>query len=103
MLIVTFRGGIAFYRKLLGWAAFAGLAWFYRGELQSAYHTVMGGDYKAGVRELATLVQLAMPVIALTFAWLAFLASSAIDAGRILLFLFALFVISAAVKMAFLI
>jgi len=102
MVILTFRSGVALYQKILGWLAFAALAWFYRPELTAAYATLLGGDYRTGAREFANLVQVAMPVVAFTFAWLAFLASSAIDAGRILVFFFALFLISAAVKLALL-
>lgn len=102
MVILTFRGGISLYQKLLGWLAFAVLAWFYRPELMTAYSTLLGADYRTAARELANLVQVAMPVVALTFAWLAFLASSAIDAGRILALLFALLLVSAAAKLALL-
>ncbi len=102
MVILTFRSGVALYQKILGWLAFAALAWFYRPELNGAYATLLAGDYRSAAREFANLIQVAMPVVAFTFAWLAFLASSAMDAGRILVFFFVLFLISAAVKLALL-
>jgi hypothetical protein len=102
MLILTFRSGISLYQKILGWLGFAALAWFYQSELTITYSTLLGGDYRTGARDFANLVQVAMPVIAFTFAWLAFLSSSAMDAGRILVFFFVLFLISAAAKIFFL-
>ncbi|GAB4427698.1 MAG: hypothetical protein OHK0011_09670 [Turneriella sp.] len=102
MVILTFRGGVSLYQKLLGWLTFAALAWFYRPEFTTAYSRLLRGDYRTGAREFANLVQVAMPVIAFTFTWLAFLASSARDAGRILVFFFVLFLISAVAKILFL-
>jgi hypothetical protein len=102
LLILTFRGGIALYQKILAWLTMAALAWLYQSELTTAYTTLLGGDYRTGARDFANLVQVAMPVIAFTFAWLAFLSSSAMDAGRILVFFFVLFLISAVAKIFFL-
>jgi hypothetical protein len=102
MVVLTFRSGVALYQKFLGWLTFAALAWFYRPELTGAYATLLAGDYRTGARDFANLVQVAMPVIAFTFTWLAFLASSAMDAGRILVFLFLLFALSTGLKLAFL-
>lgn len=102
LVALTFRSGVAFYQKILAYLVFAALAWFYRPELLVCYSTLLGGNYRAAFSEWANLVQVAMPVVAFTFTWLAFLSSSALDAGRILFFLFVLFLFSAVAKIAFL-
>lgn len=103
MIILTFRSGISLYQKLLGWFTFAALAWFYRPELTAAYTAWMRGDYRMLAREFANLVQVTMPVMAFALAWLAFLASTAMDAGRMLVFFTVLFLLSAATRILFLV
>lgn len=102
LAVLTFRSGVAFYQKILAYLVFAALAWFYRAEVLVCYHSVLAGNYRAAFSEWANLVQIAMPVVAFTCTWLAFLSSSALDAGRTLLFLFVLFLLSTVVKIALL-
>jgi len=98
LLFVTFRNGVALYQKILGYLTIAGLAYFYYPELLTTYRQVSGGAYKNIFREFASLLQVAMPAVAFALLAAAFLISSALDTGKILVFLFVLFFVSALVK-----
>ena len=102
LLLLTFRVGLPVSRKIMGWLTLAGLAYFYSAELTTAYKNVSSGDYKAIARDFAGTLQIALPALAFALLCVAFLVSSAFDAGKILLFLFILFVAATAVKIAYL-
>lgn len=104
LVMLTFRSGVGLYKKLLGWLTLAGLGYFYQYELISLYRQVTTGmDYKSAVRDFVNLVQVSLPAMAFALFWMAFLVSSAMDAGKILIFFFVVFLLSAAAKIAFLI
>lgn len=104
LVMLTFRSGVGLYKKLLGWLALAGLGYFYQYELMSFYRQVTTGmDYKSALKDFVNLVQVSLPAVAFALFWMAFLVSSAMDAGKMLIFLFVIFLFSAAAKIAFLI
>ena len=103
LIFLTFRGGVDLYKKILGWATLAGLAYFYYPELAGAYKMVSGGEYKTAFKELAGVMQVAMPALVFALFWSAFIISSAMDAGKILVFAFLIFLISAGAKIAMLV
>ncbi len=103
LVFLTFRAGLPLSRKIMGWLTLAGLAYFYSAELMTAYKIASSGDYKAIARDFAGTLQISLPALAFALLLVAFLVSSAFDAGKILLFLFILFVCATAVKIAFLI
>lgn len=103
LVMLTFRTGLPLSRKLMGWLTLAGLAYFYSAELLMAYKTVSGGDYKSIAKEFAGTLQIALPALAFAMLSVAFLVSSAFDAGKILLFMFIIFVAATAVKIGYLI
>lgn len=104
LLLLTFRNGVGLYKKLLGWLTIAGLGYFYQHELLSFYRQISGGmDYKMLAKDFVNLVQVSLPALAFALFWMAFIVTSAMDAGKILVFLFAVFLLSAAAKIAFLI
>lgn len=98
LLFLTFRSGIGLYQKILGWLTLAGLVYFYQSELLGTYRMISGGEYKTAFKELAGVLQVAMPAVAFALFWSAFIISSAMDAGRILVFAFLIFLISAGAK-----
>lgn len=103
LVFLTFRAGLPLSRKIMGWLTLAGLAYFYYPELLSAYKIIGGGDYKAIARDFASTMQIALPALAFALLVVAFLVSSALDAGKILLFLFLLFACATGLKIAFLV
>jgi len=100
LLFLTFRSGIGLYQKILGWAMLAGLVFFYQVELAGTYKMISGGEYKTALKELAGVIQVAMPALAFALFWSAFVVSSAMDAGKILVFGFLIFLISTGAKIA---
>ncbi|AFM12201.1 hypothetical protein [Turneriella parva] len=103
LILLTFRTGLPLSRKILGWLTLCGLAYFYSAELMIAYKTVSGGEYKTIAKEFASTLQIALPALAFAMLAVAFLVSSAFDAGKIMLFLFLIFLAATAVKIAYLI
>lgn len=104
LVMLTFRSGVGLYKKLLGWLTLAGLGYFYQHELLSFYRQATAGvDYKTSLKDFVNLVQVSLPALAFASFWMAFLVTSAMDSGKILIFLFVIFVLSAAAKIAFLI
>jgi uncharacterized membrane protein required for colicin V production len=103
MVFLTFRSGLALHKKLLAWCTIAALAYFYYPGLAQTYHQLAGGQYKASLKELVALIQVALPVVALVLCWSAFLVSSPMDSGRILLLFFVIFLASTAIHIATLI
>lgn len=104
LVMLTFRSGIDFYKKILGWLTLAGLGYFYQNELITVYRQISTGmDYKSALKDFVNLVQVSLPALAFALLWMAFIVSSAMDAGKILVFLFVVFILSAAAKIAFLI
>lgn len=103
LVLLTFRAGLPLSRKIMGWLTLAGLTYFYSAELMVAYKSVSGGDYKSIAKEFASTLQIALPALAFAMLVIAFLVSSAFDAGKILLFLFLIFLASTAAKIAYLI
>ena len=103
LVLLTFRTGLPLSRKIMGWLTLAGLAYFYSAELMIAYKTVSGGEYKTIAKEFAGTLQIALPALAFAMLAVAFLVSSALDAGKILLFFFLIFLAATAVKIAYLI
>ena len=100
LLFLTFRSGISLYQKILGWVMLAGLVFFYQTELTGTYKMISGGEYKTALKELAGVMQVAMPALAFALFWSAFVVSSAMDAGKILVFGFLIFLISTGAKIA---
>jgi hypothetical protein len=103
LVFLTFRAGLPLSRKLLGWLTIAGLAYFYFPELLSGYKIISGGDFKTIAKEFAGTMQIALPALAFALLIVAFLVSSALDAGKVLLLLFLVFACATAAKIAFLI
>lgn len=103
LLFLTFRSGVALYQKILGYLTLAGLAYFYYPELAATYKQLAGGEYKTALKEFVSVLQVALPVLAFALFWMAFLVSSAMDAGKILLFLFILFLVSSIAKIIYLV
>lgn len=103
LVLLTFRSGVALYQKILAYATLGTLAYFYFPELSFAYKQIAGGDYKTWLREFTNVVQAALPVLAFFALATAFIVSSAMDAGRILLWLFIVFLISTVAKIAYLV
>lgn len=102
MLLVTFRQGVLFYQKLLGWLTVFALCWFYRTELIFAYGQILSGNYKLFANEFVSLVQIALPIVAFFALSVAFFVTSAIDSGRILFWLFILFATTTIAKVVYL-
>jgi len=103
LVLLTFRSGVALYQKILAYATLGALAYFYFPELSFAYKQVAGGDYKTLLREFTSVVQVSLPVLAFFALVTAFIVSSAMDAGRILLWLFIVFLASTVAKIVYLI
>lgn len=103
LLFLTFRSGVALYQKILGYVTLAGLTYFYFPELQLAYKQIAGGDYKTALKEFVTVLQVALPVVAFALFWMAFIVTSAMDAGKLLLFLFILFLVATVAKTIYLV
>lgn len=102
MLLVTFRQGVQFYQKLLGWLTVLVLCWFYRTELTFSYGQILSGNYKLFFNEFVSLVQIALPIVLFFALSVAFFVQSAIDSGRILLWVFILFAITTIAKVVYL-
>lgn len=100
LLFLTFRSGISLYQKIMAWVMLAGLVYFYQSELVGTYKMISGGDYKTAFKELASVMQVAMPALAFALFWSAFVVSSAMDAGKILVFGFLIFLLSTGAKIA---
>ena len=100
LVFLTFRGGVDLYKKILGWLTLAGLVYFYQNELFAGYRMLSAGDYKTQFKELASVMQIAMPALVFALFWSAFIVSSAMDAGKILLFAFVIFLLSSGAKIA---
>lgn len=103
LLFLTFRSGVALYQKILGYVTLAGLAYFYYPELVLSYKQIAAGDYKTALKEFVTVLQVSLPVVAFALFWMAFIVSSAMDAGKLLLFLFIIFLASSVAKIIYLV
>ncbi|MBV6493389.1 MAG: hypothetical protein LDLANPLL_01405 [Turneriella sp.] len=98
LLFLTFRSGVKLYQKILAYTVLGALFYFYWPDFQPVYARLTGGDYKTLLSELTSVVQISLPAVVFVLVVCAFFVASALDAGKILIFLFVVFILSTIAK-----